>query len=159
MGGSVHPAVNLNGAAFLNLPIATNPNILSNPIEYVKGVGPQRGDLLKKELAIFTWKDLLEHFPYRHIDKTKVNLIRDIDPTTEYIQIAARLISVAESPTVADATAAPPRHASRNRGDSLRDIDARKPLRAAMACPASRLACATLIRTSACRSGSAESSS
>jgi ATP-dependent DNA helicase RecG len=84
-----------NGAAFLNLLIATNPNILSNPIEYVKGVGPQRGDLLKKELSIFTWKDLLEHFPYRHIDKTKVNLIREIDPTTEYIQVAARLISVA----------------------------------------------------------------
>jgi ATP-dependent DNA helicase RecG len=58
-------------------------------------VGPQRGDLLKKELGIFTWKDLLEHFPYRHIDKTKVNLIRDISPDTEYIQIAARLISVA----------------------------------------------------------------
>jgi ATP-dependent DNA helicase RecG len=46
-------------------------------------------------LSIFTWKDLLEHFPYRHIDKTKVNLIRDIDPTTDYIQVAARLISVA----------------------------------------------------------------
>ena len=67
---------------------------MSNPIEYVKGVGPQRGDLFKKELAIFTWKDLLEHFPYRHIDKTKVNLIRDITPLTDYIQVAAKLVSV-----------------------------------------------------------------
>ncbi len=37
-------------------------NILLNPVEYVKGVGPQRAELLKKELNIFTFKDLLEHF-------------------------------------------------------------------------------------------------
>ncbi len=74
--------------------ISTATSILSNPIEYLKGIGPQRGDLLKKELSIFTWKDLLEHFPYRHIDKTKVSLIRDITPLTEYIQIAAKLISL-----------------------------------------------------------------
>lgn len=37
---------------------------------------------------------MLEHFPYKHIDKTKVNLIRDITPQTEYIQIAAKLISL-----------------------------------------------------------------
>ena len=67
---------------------------MSSPIEYLKGIGPQRGDLLKKELGIFTFKDLLEHFPYRHIDKTKVNLVRDITPQTEFIQVAARLISV-----------------------------------------------------------------
>lgn len=65
-----------------------------NPIEYLKGVGPQKADLLKKELNIFTFRDLLEHFPYRHIDKTKVNLINEINPATDHIQVAARLISV-----------------------------------------------------------------
>jgi ATP-dependent DNA helicase RecG len=56
-------------------------------------VGPQRGDILKKELAIFTFRDLLEYFPYRHIDKTKINLIREINPQTEFIQVAGKLIS------------------------------------------------------------------
>jgi ATP-dependent DNA helicase RecG len=73
--------------------IASSPNILSSPVEYLKGVGPQRADLLKKELNIFTFDDLLNHFPYRHIDKTKIDLIATITPQTEFIQIAAVLIS------------------------------------------------------------------
>jgi ATP-dependent DNA helicase RecG len=71
--------------------ISTLSNILSNPIEYLKGVGPQRAELLKKELQIFTFRDLLEHFPYRHVDRTKISLIREIRPDTEYIQIAGKL--------------------------------------------------------------------
>lgn len=66
---------------------------MSNPIEYLKGVGPLKGDLLKKELGIFTFKDLLEHFPFRHVDKTQVNLINEIRPDTDYIQVAGKLIS------------------------------------------------------------------
>lgn len=57
----------------------------------MKGVGPQRAELLKKELNLFTFKDLLEHFPYRHVDKTRVNLIREINPESEFIQVAGRL--------------------------------------------------------------------
>ena len=60
----------------------------------MKGVGPQRADLLKKELGIFTFNDLLEHFPNRHIDKTKINLIREITPQTEFIQVAGKLVSM-----------------------------------------------------------------
>jgi len=56
-------------------------------------VGPQRGDILKKELGIYTFNDLLEHFPNRHIDKTKINLIKDITPQTEFVQIAGKLIN------------------------------------------------------------------
>lgn len=72
--------------------ISSPPSILDNPIEYLKGVGPQRADLLKKELNIFTFRDLAEHFPYRHVDKTRVNLISEIDPQTEYIQVAGTLL-------------------------------------------------------------------
>jgi ATP-dependent DNA helicase RecG len=61
----------------------------------LKGVGPQRADLLKKELGIFTFNDLLNHFPYRHVDKTKVNLIADINSSTDYIQVAG-ILSVIE---------------------------------------------------------------
>ncbi len=49
--------------------------------------------MLKKELAVFTFGDLLEHFPHRHIDKTQVNKINEINPQTEYIQIAGTLLS------------------------------------------------------------------
>jgi ATP-dependent DNA helicase RecG len=71
--------------------IPANTDILNSPIEYLKGVGPQRAELLKKELNIFTFNDLLNHFPHRHVDKTKVNLIREIDPSTDYIQVAGSL--------------------------------------------------------------------
>ncbi|MFZ6023649.1 MAG: ATP-dependent DNA helicase RecG [Bacteroidota bacterium] len=66
-------------------------HILSTPIEYLKGVGPLRGDLLRKELEIFTFGDLLDHFPHRHIDKTKVNRIQTINYQTDFVQVAGIL--------------------------------------------------------------------
>ncbi|HEX4875730.1 MAG TPA: ATP-dependent DNA helicase RecG [Chitinophagaceae bacterium] len=68
--------------------------MLKNPVGYLKGVGPQRAELLQKELNIFTFGDLLNHFPYRHVDKTKVNAIADIRPETEFAQVAGVLLSV-----------------------------------------------------------------
>ncbi len=50
-----------------------------------------RGDLLKKELNIFSFNDLLEHFPYRHLDKTKVTPISQINMQMDYVQVAGRL--------------------------------------------------------------------
>ena len=64
---------------------------MSTPIEFLKGVGPIRGDLLKKDLNIYTFEDLLGHFPFRHIDKTKVNSIADIHTDTDFIQVIGRL--------------------------------------------------------------------
>ena len=73
--------------------IATNNNILSYPIEYLKGVGPQRADMLKKELGLFTFNDLLHHFPYRHIDRTKIFSIIDLNPSIEFAQIKGVLLN------------------------------------------------------------------
>jgi ATP-dependent DNA helicase RecG len=72
-----------------------NPSstILSTPIEYLKGVGPQKAELLKKELSVFTFNDLLQVFPYRHIDRTQVSLIAEINPATDHIQVRGQLIS------------------------------------------------------------------
>jgi ATP-dependent DNA helicase RecG len=56
-------------------------------------VGPLKGDLLKKELGIFTFNDMLEHYPYRHIDKTEIKKIADITPATDFIQVAGKIIS------------------------------------------------------------------
>ena len=68
-------------------------SILSNPIEYLKGVGPIRGDLLKKEAGIFAFNDLLEYFPFRHIDRTKITPISKISPDTDYVQALGKLTS------------------------------------------------------------------
>lgn len=46
-------------------------NLLETPIEYLKGVGPKRADILKKEIQVFNFGDLLGLFPFRYIDKTK----------------------------------------------------------------------------------------
>ncbi|NCW12487.1 MAG: ATP-dependent DNA helicase RecG, partial [Chitinophagia bacterium] len=62
-------------------------SLLSSPIEYLKGVGPLRADLLKKELQIYTFGDLLEHFPHRHIDKTQVSTIASVHPEQDFIQV------------------------------------------------------------------------
>ena len=63
-----------------------------NPIEYLKGVGPQRADLLKKELAIFTFNDLLHHFPYRHLDKTSITKISALSPAMDFAQVKGKLL-------------------------------------------------------------------
>ena len=52
-----------------------NNGLLNTPIDYLKGVGPNRAKLLKKELKIYTFQDLLSFFPYRYIDKTKYHKI------------------------------------------------------------------------------------
>ena len=60
---------------------------LEAPIEYLKGVGPQRGELLRKELDVHTFGDLLKYYPFRYIDRSVIHQIRDITPHTQYIQL------------------------------------------------------------------------
>ncbi|MCB0661692.1 MAG: ATP-dependent DNA helicase RecG [Saprospiraceae bacterium] len=60
---------------------------LSTSIEYLKGVGPARADLLKKELSIFTFQDLLWTFPFRYVDKTQFHRIADLGPASGDVQI------------------------------------------------------------------------
>ena len=71
------------------------PNILLTPIEYLKGIGPLKGELLKKELSIFTFKDLVYYYPFRHIDKTKIDTIQSaINGTVDYVQIIVKLNNI-----------------------------------------------------------------
>ena len=51
-----------------------------------------RADLLKKELNIFHYEDLLTHFPFRHIDRTEINAIIDLNPQMEYAQLVGTII-------------------------------------------------------------------
>lgn len=50
--------------------------------------------MIRKELSIHTFRDLLEYYPFRHVDRTRVSLIREITPNTDYIQVAGRVMSV-----------------------------------------------------------------
>lgn len=62
-------------------------SILQRPISFLKGVGPTKGELLKQELGIHTTGDLLYHFPFRYIDKTKFYAIRDLNEESGEVQI------------------------------------------------------------------------
>ncbi|MES2427901.1 MAG: ATP-dependent DNA helicase RecG [Bacteroidota bacterium] len=68
-----------------------NGQLFQTPIEYLKGVGTARADVLKKELAVKNFEDLLQHFPFRHIDRTRYYKIKDIQQDLPYVQIIARL--------------------------------------------------------------------
>ncbi len=72
----------------------TSTEILSSPIEYLKGVGPQRASILRKELGIDTFRDLLELYPYRHIDKSHTSSISEISTETDFILVAGSLGSL-----------------------------------------------------------------
>lgn len=65
---------------------------LKTPIEYLKGVGIQRADVLKKELGIFTFNDLLRHYPFRYIDRTRFYKIIDLTGDLPAIQIIGRIV-------------------------------------------------------------------
>ncbi len=62
-------------------------DIFETPIEFLKGVGPQRADLLKDEVDIFVFKDLLYFFPFRYIDRSKFYKISEISDDLPYIQL------------------------------------------------------------------------
>jgi len=61
------------------------------PIAYLKGVGAVRAEALKKELGIASYGDLLQHFPYKYIDRTKFYKVKEASPELPYVQILARI--------------------------------------------------------------------
>jgi ATP-dependent DNA helicase RecG len=60
---------------------------LKTSIEYLKGVGPKRGELLRKEAEIFTFGDLLEFFPFRYVDRSKFHKISEVNEDLPYVQL------------------------------------------------------------------------
>jgi ATP-dependent DNA helicase RecG len=67
-------------------------NILETPIEFLKGVGPQRAQLLKTELNISNFEELLQHFPFRYVDRSKFYSIAEVNETVAFIQIKGLVI-------------------------------------------------------------------
>ena len=65
------------------------------PIEFLKGVGPQRAESLNKEMQIFSFGDLLQHYPFRHEDRSKFYKIAELTADLPYIQIVGEFKSFA----------------------------------------------------------------
>ncbi len=71
-----------------------NANFLQTPIDYLKGVGPNRADLLKKELGIHTFQDLLNLFPNRYLDRTQYYKIAQLQQTNAEVQIIGKITHI-----------------------------------------------------------------
>jgi ATP-dependent DNA helicase RecG len=69
-------------------------NLLETPIEYLKGVGPQRGDLLRKELSIHKYGDLINLYPNRYIDRTRYYKINQLTNSNSEVQIVGKIIHI-----------------------------------------------------------------
>lgn len=72
------------------------PNILDTAIEFLKGVGPHRAELLRNELGITTYQELLEHYPYRYIDRSTYTSIKDLPYVDNYVQVKGWIDSIKE---------------------------------------------------------------
>ena len=73
-----------------------NSNLLNTPIDYLKGLGVNRSDLIKKELKIFNYKDLVNLFPNRYIDKSKYYKIKDLPKFSCDVQIIGEISEISE---------------------------------------------------------------
>jgi ATP-dependent DNA helicase RecG len=71
-------------------------DFLQTPIEFLKGVGPQRADLLKKEISIYTFEDLLEYFPFRYVDRSSYSTISESVFSENYVQLRGYITEVKE---------------------------------------------------------------
>jgi len=71
-----------------------NTNFFQTSIEYLKGVGPNRADLLKKELGIFTFQDLANLFPNRYLDRTQFYKISQLERTNAEVQIIGKITQI-----------------------------------------------------------------
>jgi ATP-dependent DNA helicase RecG len=66
-------------------------DFLNTPIEYLKGVGPQKAEVLQGELNVFTAFDIIRLFPFRYIDKSIVSVISQLTEESGAIQIRGKL--------------------------------------------------------------------
>jgi len=67
---------------------------LLTQIEFLKGVGPQRAELLKNELGIKTYQDLVHLFPNRYIDRTKYYKISELSLNNTEVQLVGKIIHI-----------------------------------------------------------------
>ena len=71
-------------------------NILQQDIQYVPGVGPKRKEILSKELGIKTFGDLLEYYPYKYVDRSRVFHINELTSEMPFVQVKGQILSFEE---------------------------------------------------------------
>lgn len=69
-------------------------SFLDTPIEFLKGVGPQRGEALNKELGVFAFGDLLSYYPYRYIDRGKFHKVIDVFADSPEVQLKGYISNI-----------------------------------------------------------------
>lgn len=73
-----------------------NSNLLNTPIDYLKGLGANRSEIIKKELKIFNYKDLMNLFPKRYIDKSKYYKIKELPNFSCDVQVIGEISNISE---------------------------------------------------------------
>ena len=66
---------------------------LDTDIMYLKGVGPKRADLLKKELGVSTLGELIRLYPFRYMDRSSIQPIASVSQSLAYIQVLGKVVS------------------------------------------------------------------
>lgn len=69
-------------------------DLLQTPIEYLKGVGPKRGELLRKDAGVSTYYDMVTCYPFRHVDRSRFLPIGEINSENIYLQIRGKVTDV-----------------------------------------------------------------
>lgn len=69
---------------------------LDTTIEFLKGVGPHRAEMLQKELGIFRFNDLLNFFPFRYIDRSKFYTVSEIKNDLPFVQLKGQIMGFRE---------------------------------------------------------------
>ncbi len=69
-----------------------NANLLQTPIDYLKGIGPNRAEILRKEIGVHTYGDLLNFFPNRYLDKTRFYKVSQLERNTSEVQIVGKIV-------------------------------------------------------------------
>lgn len=70
--------------------------VLKTEIDYLKGVGPAKGELIRQELGIFTFEDFLMYFPFRYIDRSKVYKINEVKGQDAFVQVRGTISKIRE---------------------------------------------------------------
>ena len=68
-------------------------DILSQDIMYLSGVGPKRKDILNQQINVKTWGDMLEYYPYKYVDRSKIYRINELTGDMPYVQIKGKILS------------------------------------------------------------------
>ena len=74
-------------------PLPEYMDILSQDIQFLPGVGPNRKKILGEELGIYTYGDLLENYPYKHVDRSKIYTIHELTGDMPFVQIVGHILS------------------------------------------------------------------